>query len=228
MLNLRTITQLFSFVLLFTFTHLIYAEVMYVSDQLSINMRTDKGVGFRIIKVLTSGSKLKVINVDKSGYTQVQTESGTTGWVLSRFLSKEPIARSQLKKAQDIANKLEKEKISLVNELNNLIKDNKQLENTKISLQKKNHSFSTELNKLRKISARPLQLEKENEKLRNELLSNESKTQLLQLELQSLKDDSEKQWFITGAVILFGGILLGLILPKLRSNHQRKQNWNRL
>jgi SH3 domain protein len=73
-----------------------------------------------------------------------------------------------------------------------------------------------------------MQLERDNEKLRNELLTNESQTRLLKQELQTLKDDSERKWFITGAAILFGGIILGLILPNLRGKPQRKQNWNRL
>lgn len=222
------IAIIFSFIILLVLSTLLNAEIMYVSDQLNINMRSDKGVGFRIKKILSSGTRLKVLTVDKSGYTQVETRSGTMGWVLSRFLSKDPVARTQLKQAQDIASKLITEKKSLEKELIDLKNEKSQLGKAKINLLKKNSVFSTELDKLRKISARPIQLEKENETLRNELLSNESKTQLLQLELQSIRDDSEKQWFITGAAILFGGILLGLILPRLRSNPQRKQNWNRL
>jgi SH3 domain protein len=221
-------TIIFLFIIFFTFSPLLSAKVKYVSDQLNINLRADKGIGFRIKKILPSGTKLKVITVDKSGYTQVKTEAGTTGWVLSRFLSKDPVARSLLKQAQLLANKLKEDKTLLNNELHKLKNEKTQLGDSQKKLLKRNIAFSTELEKLRKISARPLQLEKENEKLRNDLLTNESKNRLLQQELQSLKDDSEKQWFIIGAAILFAGILLGLILPKLRSNTQRKQNWNRL
>ena len=214
--------------LLITITPLLHAETVYVTDELTIQMRTDKGVGFRIRKSLPSGTKLKVLQVDKSGYTQVANEAGTAGWVLSRFLSKEPIARDKLKQAQDKAVRLKQEKDLLKQELSETKKEKSQLGQSEKNLLKKNNTISTELVKLRKIAARPMQLEKNNEKLRNELLSNESQTRLLKQELQTLKDDSEKQWFITGAVILFGGILLGLILPNLKSNPQRKQNWNRL
>ena len=222
------VTFSFSLIVFITFSPLLSAQERYVSDQLNINLRADKGVGFRIKKILPSGTKLKIIEIDGTGYSKVKTETGLTGWVLSRFLSKEPVARSQLKQAQLIASKLKEEKTLLNTELNALKNEKIQLGQSKEKLEKRNKAFSIELEKLRRISARPLQLEKENEKLRNNLLTNESKTRLLQQELQSLKDDSEKQWFITGAAILFGGILLGLILPKLRSNPQRKQNWNRL
>ncbi|MFK5894315.1 MAG: TIGR04211 family SH3 domain-containing protein [Pseudomonadota bacterium] len=218
----------FSFLLLLFISPLLSAKTVYVSDELTILMRTEKGVGFRILKSLPSGTKLRVLQVDKSGYTQVKNEAGTSGWVLSRFLSKKPIARDLLKQAQDTSIQLKQEKNLLKQELAEIKKEKSLLGQSEKNLLKKNNTISTELVKLRKIAARPMQLEKSNEKLRNELLSNESQTRLLKQELQTLKDDSEKQWFITGAVILFSGILLGLILPNLRSNPQRKQNWNRL
>jgi len=229
MLKITFFIRISSFIVFIILSPLLMgAEIKYVSDQLNINMRADKGVGFRIKKILPSGTKLRVIEIDNSGYSLVKTDNGTSGWVLSRFLTKEPVARTQLKQAHKITNKLNEEKKLLERELNELKSEKDQLGKTKSNLQQQNKAFLTELDKLRKISARPLQLERENEKLRNDLLTNESKTRLLQQELQLLKDDSEKQWFITGAAILFGGILLGLILPKLRSNPQRKQNWNRL
>lgn len=206
----------------------VQAETVYVTDELSINMRTDKGNQFRIKKVLKSGTKLKVIQVDKSGYSLVRVDGGTTGWVLSRFLSKEPIAREQVKQAKAKAAKLQVEKKQLQDELNQLKKDKSILTQSEQRLLQNNQRLTTEVNKLRKIAARPMQLEADNEKLREELLKNETQTRLLKQEHQTLLDAREKEWFIAGAAILFGGILLGLILPKLRTNNRRRQNWNRL
>ncbi len=229
MLRLNKITYSLTLLLLTLFLNqLSFAKVMYVSDKLTIHMRTDKGVAFRIRKSLSSGTKLKILKVDKSGYTQVQTDGGTMGWVLSRFLINEPIARDQLKQAQNYVANFSQVKKQLETELSQLKKDKSQLDQSSKNLQLQNSDISSELTKLRKIAARPMQLERDNEKLRGELLSNESQTRLLKLELQTLKDDAEKQWFMMGAAILFGGILLGLILPNLKSNPQRKQNWNRL
>jgi len=205
------------------------AETVYVTDELSINMRTDKGNQFRIKKVLKSGTKLRVLEVDKSGYSRVRVDGGTTGWVLSRFLSKQPIARDQVKQAKARAAKLQVEKKQLQEEFNQLKKDKGVLTQSEQRLLQNNQKLTTEVNKLRKIAARPMQLEADNEKLRNELLKNEAQTRLLKQEHQTLRDAREKEWFMAGAGILFGGILLGLILPKLRSNSsRRRQNWNRL
>ena len=201
---------------------------MYVSDELTILMRKDKGTQYRILKSLPSGTKLTVLQKDPGGYSLVRTEEGKTGWVLSRFLSKQPIARIRLKQLQAQFQKLTQEKTALQQQLQSLKKQHTSLQDSQQQLSSKNTQLNDEVIKLRKIAARPMQLERENAKLRKELLDNEAHTRILKQELQALKDDSEKQWFMTGAGILFGGILLGLILPNLRTNPQRKQNWNRL
>jgi len=216
------------FTIILTVCGFVQAETVYVSDELSINMRTDKGNQFRITKVLKSGSKLRVLQVDKSGYTKVKAEGGSTGWVLSRFLSKEPIAREQVKQAKARAAKLQIEKKQLQEELKQFKKDKTVLSQSEQRLLQHNQKLTTEVNKLRKIAARPMQLEADNETLRNELLKNEAQSRLLKQEHQTLLDAREKEWFMAGAGILFGGILLGLVLPKLRSNNRRRQNWNRL
>ena len=51
----------------------------------------------------------------------------------------------------------------------------------------------------------------------------EKELQLIQQENQSLKDRSQREWFIAGAGVLLGGMLLGLIIPKLR--WRKKSGW---
>ncbi len=228
MIYFKSVFPIALLLLMLTLSHTTLAQTVYVSDELTILMRADKGTQYRILKSLPSGTPLTVLEVDKSGYTRVRTAEGKTGWVLSRFLSKEPIARTQLKQAKERVEKLTQEKEFLQQQLEQLKKDKQVLQTSERQLIQKNQKISRELVKLRKISARPIQLERSNEKLRNELLENEAQTRILKQELQTLKDDSERQWFMTGAAILFGGILLGLILPNLRTNPQRKQNWNKL
>ena len=47
--------------------------------------------------MVESGTQLQVIETDEeSGYTQVRTNAGTEGWVLSRYLMSEASAREQL------------------------------------------------------------------------------------------------------------------------------------
>ena len=51
----------------------------------------------------------------------------------------------------------------------------------------------------------------------------EKELQLLHQENQSLKDRSQREWFIAGAGVLLGGLLLGLIIPKF--SWRKKSSW---
>ena len=208
------------------FSSLTFAKVQYVSDELGINMRSGKGNGFKIVNFIKSGTALTVLQKD-SGHTQVKTPKGNQGWVLSRFLIDTPVARTLLAKAQqDVARMKEKyDKMAL--ELSTLKKQRDTLSSSEQSLLENKEILNIELAKLKKIAARPMQLEKENEQLRNELVKIEADNSLIKQEYQALEDNSDHEWFMAGAGVLFGGMILGLILPKLRSG-QRKANWNRL
>ncbi len=221
-----SLKNIFIFFLIFLFSTMAYAKTQYVSDELFINMRSGKGSSFKIKNIIKSGTELTILTKD-SGYTKVRTPNGHEGWVLSRFLINTPIARTLLNKAQtDVAQMKEKYDI-MVTELNTITTERDILSSSEKQLLDNKEILKVELEKLKKIAARPMQLEEENEQLRNDLVKIESENSLIKQEYQALEDNSDHEWFMIGAGVLFGGMLLGLILPKLRSG-QRKANWNRL
>lgn len=202
------------------------AETLYVSDELFINMRSGKGNGFKIIKIIKSGTPLTVLAKD-SGYTRARTPQGVEGWVLSRFLSKTPSAKNLVARAQKDVAEMKQKYEAMKSELEALKNERDTLSSSEKGLLANKEKLNTELKRLRKIAARPMQLEEENNQLRNELVKIEAENHLLKQEYQALEDNTDQEWFITGAAVLFGGMLLGLIFPKLRSG-QKKANWNRL
>ena len=212
---------------LFVFSSMpVAAETKYVSDELVINMRSGKGNSFKIIKIIKSGTPLTVLESD-SGYTRARTPQGVEGWVLSRFLINTPVARHQLAKAKADVTTMKEKFDAMSTELSSTKKERNTLNRSEKSLMKNKEKLNKELSKLKKIAARPMQLEAENDQLRNELVKIEAEMRLLKQEYQSLEDNSDQEWFMTGAGVLFGGMILGLIFPKLRSG-QKKANWNRL
>jgi SH3 domain protein len=46
------------------------------------------------------------------------------------------------------------------------------------------------------------------------------------MENNTLKDSEAKNWFLIGAAVLFGGVIFGLLIPKLRFT--RKNSWGSL
>ena len=205
-------------------TQVAYAETQYVSDQLRITLRSGQGNQFAIIRALESGVKLEVIEQTDTGYTQVKLEDGTEGWVRSQYLIDEPIAKHKLLRAEA---KLEKLSASLANlkaERNKLREENKSLSATKDELTGENKDISDRIKYLSEVAAKPqLELEKSNSALQQSNIELEKSLQRLDQENQVLRDRSQREWFIAGAGVLLGGMLLGLIFPKIR--WKRKSAW---
>ncbi len=198
-------------------------DFQYVSDQLVITLRTGQGSSYQIIRTLPSGTRLNVITTTDTGYAQVETDDGTEGWIRSQYLSLEPIARLKLQSAEQKLAKLTTENTGLQKKTQDLGKQRHELENKNKNLLSRVKAAESQLTRLGEVAAKPILLDKENRKLQQQNISQEKKLQMMVQENQVLRDRSQREWFITGAIVLLGGILLGLILPKIR--WKRRNSW---
>ena len=126
-----------------------YAKTLYVSDQLVINMRSGKGTGYKIIKIIKSGTPLTILEED-SGYARAQTPQGVEGWVLSRFLINTPVTRTQLAQAQQDVAEMKVKYDEMSAELTTFKENNAHLSRSEQALNNKTQSLNAELGKLRK------------------------------------------------------------------------------
>ena len=152
--------NIFIFFLIFLFTTTAYANTQYVSDELFINMRSGKGNGFKITNIIKSGTELTILKKE-SGYTKVRTPNGHEGWVLSRFLIKTPIARKLLAQAQLSVVEMKEKYELMATELNSITIERNLLSNSEKQLLDNQEVINIELEKLKNIASRPMQLEKE-------------------------------------------------------------------
>ena len=186
--------------------------VRYVSDTLEVPMRTGASTGHRILSMLKSGTRVEVLRADaESGYSEVNT-GNTQGWILSRYLMDTPAARQ-------ILEPIELEKNKLKQQLNMLITRNKEVEISHEQLRETHERLSQELAQLRKTATNTLAIDEQNRLLQEKVVN-------LEKELQSLTDDQQQTWFLLGALVLLGGVLLGLIIPRLHSH--RRRHWGDL
>ena len=199
------------------------AETQYVSDHLVITVRTGQGAQFQIIKTLESGTHVEVLEVTDTGYTRIETSDGTEGWVRTQYLAKEPVASEKLVRAEA---KLLKTRTALKKIKENfatLSKEHKTLSQTQATLSSDKKQLDTELARLNKVAKKPIMLDKQNRELQQKNVTLEKDLQRLNQENHSLKDRSQREWFIAGALVLFGGIILGLLIPKLRG--RKRSTW---
>jgi len=195
----------------------------YVSDELEITMRNGQGLEFGIRKMLVSGTELTVLENDPSGYSKVRTNDGIEGWVLSRYLANNPSARDQLAaKEQRIAN-LELEITGYKEEIAQLSSQTNEADDQNMSLKETAQRLSKELEDLRRTASSAVALENENRQLKERLQQIDHEIQSIVIENNTLKDNDAKNWFLIGAAVLFGGMIIGLALPSLRM--RKKSSW---
>ena len=201
------------------------AETRYVSDVLEITMRSGKGTSFGITRMLRSGTAVQVLEVDKkSGYTQVRTKSGKEGWVLSRFLMNGRAARERLAATEKSLAELELENRKLTTSMSTLTEEKKTLASNLGELEGESRSVSQELTEIKRTASSALAIDSENKDLKGRLVSLERQLQTVQQENQSLKDRTARDWFMVGAAVVLLGIIIGLIIPKIR--FRKKSSWD--
>jgi len=200
------------------------AETRYVSDTLEITMRSGKGTSFGITRMLRSGTPVEVLNVDKkSGYTQVRTNSGKEGWVLSRFLMKGQAARERLAAAEKNLAELELENRKLTTAMAALKEEKGALESNLSALEGESRGVSQELAEIRRTASSALAIDSENKDMKGRIVSLERQLQTVQQENEALKDRTARDWFMVGAAVVLLGIIVGLIIPKIR--FRKKSSW---
>ncbi len=192
-------------------------EAVWVSDQFEVTLRTGPSTSNAIERMIASGTQLEFLEEDaESGYSRVITPGGTDGWVLSRYLMPEPAAREQLATLTQQLTDASAEGTSMESQLAT-IRGESDSANRRISeLEQDNADLQTELEKIRRTAANVLAIDKQNMNLQQQLTDAEITVSILEQENDQLNSRTTRNWFITGSLVLFAGILLGLLLPRMQ------------
>ncbi len=174
----------------------------YVTGITSITMRTGAGLEHKVIAMLKSGTKLEIIEFQKD-WSQVLTDRGKTGWILSRFLTEKiPDAL--------VVDKLSKENLNLISRLKAVEQQNKKLTNENVRLAQVEEEYI----ELKQKSAHFLKLDAEYNKI-----SEQSEMQKNQIkELENNLDSDEKLWFLSGGGVFIVGLCFGLSMRKKKKS----------
>ena len=170
------------------------AQEIYVRGIAKITMRTGPGVDHKIVAMLTSGTKLEVIDFQQD-WSMVKTADDKTGWVLTRFLTEDaPLTQT--------VEKLKNENEALTASLEKAEQKNRDLTQKNKALSDIEKKFK----KLEQESADFLKLDAKYKELVK--LSEEQKVEISGLE-ENLNNE-EKLWFLSGAGVFIVGLFLGL------------------
>ncbi len=199
----------------------------WVTDSFEITMRNGKGNRQTIVRMLPSGTRIELLESDPDeGYSRVRTGSGAEGWVLSRYLEKSPPARVAMPEVQARLRAGEEKRAAIAAELKAVTRERDQFKRQLGETEASGRGLQKDLDEVRRLSANVIKIDSQNKTLRQSLTDSQADVERLQAENQQLASRANREWFIIGALVVIVGMLIGLILPRIR--WRRKSSWGDL
>jgi SH3 domain protein len=204
------------------------ADTRYVTDQCSVAMRKGEGLKYKILRILPSGTALDAIGDDgSSGYTRVRTPEGTVGFVASAELQAEPPARDRLAATEAKLAELQQAPDALAGRLSALQSEHDELSRDHERVSNERNQLQQDLATLRNASANIVEITNDRAELRTRVAELTRQAADLEQQNRDLTLQTTQRWFLIGAGVLGGGVLLGLLLPNLHFR-RRKSSWGSL
>lgn len=199
----------------------------YVTDQISVTLRTGTSTKHEILRMVPSGTRLTVLEQNpESGYSHVRLPNGTEGWILSRYVEGGPTARIRLEGAERQLTELKQRAERLQAQIAGLRETKQSAERQLAKLREDNASLAQELAEIRRVSSDAVEISERNRRLSQRISGMETEMQVLRQQNESLRDRSNRDWFVVGAIVVIGSMLFGIGLTRIR--WRRRSEWGEL
>ena len=183
-------------------------DIRYVTDQLEITIHRNMSLSSDIIAQLKSGTPVRVLKTNREeGFALVATKDEKVGWMLESYLLNEPAGRE---KYQLLKQEYDKLKADFDRQV-----------------QERTAKLSSELKQIKNVSKRPLELQKENQRLKQILEKERAEVETIKQENRAFKSiHKDRKWFITGVITALGSLVLGLIITRIP--WRKRKSWGEL
>jgi SH3 domain protein len=200
------------------------AESLYITDQFEVTLRSGTSTSNSIISMLKSGQKVELIEQDvATKYSLVETDDGKKGYVLNRYLDKQPSGRERF-------NALQKQSEVLKKTISELKQQLKEYKSSKLSDDENISQLNQELtktrqtlDKLREDTSDTVRVLEQNENLQTRINVLESEKKTLSDENAQYKDRTAMDWFVRGAGVALAAFLIGIIVTRIR--WKKRDSW---
>lgn len=194
-------------------------ETRYVTEKLSVMVRTGPELNRKIIAMPKSGTSVEILEVDDE-WVRVKLPNEKEGWMKSQFLVPGPPSKQVIGRLQKENSALSLQKKNLAEENARLKKERKELGNALSKQTKRADSLGESYEVLKSGSKEYLALKASYEKTSRELASKTKQVGELNKEVESLRNGQTLRWFIAGASVILVGFIIGYASrrPKRRSS----------
>jgi SH3 domain protein len=202
-------------------------DVRYISDKQYIPLRSGAGGEYRIThRGIPSGTRLTIARQSSDGtWAEITTENGTAGWIRTQYLMDETPSKSLLTASQEKVQTLAHSNAELSQELAQLKGERSELTQQVTETDSGLRSVSEELAQLKQISGKAVQLDSDNQRLVEESENLRSEVDMLEFENQRLVDKLDSGAFLDGALAVFLGVIITLVVPRLWPKRRKSSSW---
>ena len=181
-------------------------------------MRTGPGIDHKIIEMIKSGQTVTVLEQGPE-WTKILLPTGKEGWVLNRFITPKPPSGLLLKKLEEKHAESSLQITTLIDENKRLRNENQRLDAELKTSSRNLKKVTDSYQKLKSGSAEYLDVKSRYEMMVVQLDQQKKRAQDIEKELGSIRFHKNIRWFLSGAVVLIIGFLIGF-----SSRHQRRRS----
>lgn len=164
----------------------VWAETVYVSDEIKLTVRSGPGIDRKILDIVSTGEKMELLE-DGEEWVLVRLENEKEGWVLKRYLATEKPSQLKLAELQATHGRLATRSEEVLKENETLKATNEKIDATLEEKTKALEELTRSYNELKQDA-----------------------------DASSFQMRKYLVFFFSGAGILFIGILLGLVMKRQR------------
>lgn len=195
-------------------------QTRYVTDDLKLPLRTGDSVQHRIVKMLASGTEVELLEPGRE-YSRVRTADGVQGWMLTRYLQTQPVAKDRMQELIKERDEFALRNQTLEQQVQELSGSEAPLETDLTRLNAENRELQARYAELEQAAGSALDTQRQLDDLRAQLQTREQELNELEVDNQRLLDSAQREWLLIGAAVLGVGLLIGVLLPGLRSRRSR-------
>jgi SH3 domain protein len=201
------------------------AQSAWITDQLEVPIRSGESNQYRILRFLDSGTQIEVVSRNTStGYSLIRDAQGRDGYVLTRYLEREPTASKRLETMQSELDQIRDDAANGAARIAQLRQQLATATDERNAARNALAATEAELSEIKRVSGDTLAIFEANKNLRAQLEILEDEAALLRSDNITLADDRDKMFMLIGAGLTLLGLVLGLILPNLR-RRRRVDTW---
>jgi len=191
------------------------AETRYVKPSSEAVVRRGQGNKYKIIAMVKDGASVEFLEESKT-HTKIRLANGKEGWIVKRFLSKEPPLDEIVASLRTENETLQQKEIEASQKFDAVSTTLAQTSQELDATLKERDQLQAAFLKLQHDTEDVILIKKNLEKTLKDNKQLSAKMSVIQQENDTIRDDIAFKWFLAGGGVLVFGMLIGSIFTKSR------------